>query len=237
MEDYTLDWLLKTLVAPQLVIFIVYSIVGHIYYLLGQYNPQWFKDLEVDGFQPTKDPIPTYTDLMINLITGFTGSSLYGTAFILLLAPTHIPVDTFTESTYWIAGLKLIIAYSLSQIIFYVLHRLFHHPVLYQRYHHVHHQAVRPNALHTNYCAFIELMGVNLPTTALPVMFTQLSWFPALIWYAYITAHSQADHSGHKIKLFGIVLFDPSHHDRHHRFISGNYSSWELLDRIGGTRR
>ncbi len=54
-----------------------------------------------------------------------------------------------------------------------------------------------------------------------------------MAWWAYMGAASAIDHSDFKVNYF----FDASHHYAHHRFIDCNYSEFEILDVLFGTKK
>lgn len=212
MISYYHDWLLKTILLPQLIIFITYTIIGHIA-LYKIYLQRKSNNLS-----------PPYIKVILNLSCNFILSTLFGIC-MLKITPTHLPLSNNFESLKLIIY-KCIIAYIISQLYFYFAHRLFHTKYLFKYIHYVHHQSINVHPLIANYCHPIELLFVNIPSVSLGVILTEMSWKLSCIWYIFFTIHSMLDH---------YKWIHSEHHNRHHEKIQYNYSTWPIIDKIFGT--
>lgn len=136
---YYYDWLYKTLLIPQSLIYVTYTVVGHIFFYLDRTQPSWYKTSDVNSV-PRNVIQPTYWTLMAYLIPNFLISSFLG--FLALSgAPTDQPVSVYDEPDYITMVIKFIANYIISTLYFYWSHRLFHTKFLYRNFHYLHHQA------------------------------------------------------------------------------------------------
>lgn len=204
MTSYYKDWFIKTILLPQSIIFITYSIVGHLSLL---YNKNIL--------------YPSYKKVVLNLFCNFILSTTFGIC-LLKIAPTHLPLPNELES-FSLIIYKWIIAYIVSQLYFYFSHRLFHTKYLFKYIHYIHHEAINVYPLVANYCHPLELLLVNLPSTVLGVILTEMSWKLSYIWYSFFTIHSMMDH---------YKWIYSEHHNKHHEKMKYNYSTWSIIDKI-----
>lgn len=216
MPSYYKDWIIKTILLPQSIIFITYSIVGHV----SLYN--------------NKNILyPSYKKVILNLFFNFILSTTFGICLLKVLPlagsgkslPTDLPLPNEFESLPLIIY-KWTIAYIISQLYFYFSHRLFHTKYLFKYIHYIHHEAINVYPLVANYCHPLELLLVNLPSTTLGVILTQMSWKLSCIWYLFFTIHSMMDH---------YKWIYSEHHNKHHEKMKYNYSTWPIIDKIFGT--
>ena len=218
-------WLLKTLLLPQLISNVIYVIIGH-FFLYIQYKNYF----ERYSLNKTDKKNIQYRDLFVNLFINSTISSTIGILFLQIL-PTNIDPDIFIEKSYYVMIIKVFITFIISQFVFYFTHRFLHIKFMYKYIHYYHHKYEEPIALSANYSHPIEFFISTLPTITSGVIITEMSWvLNCFVWIPIITIMSLLDHSGYKI-----FLFNPSHHDNHHKMKIHNYSSFKIIDKIFGT--
>jgi methylsterol monooxygenase len=238
---YYYSWLLKTLLLPQLISSLTYIVIGYLF-KIKKYSPYLIKipdrkvyDGKLDRKIENNEKIKK--KLTLNLILNSVISLIIGLLFLQIL-PTEINPDIYIEKTYFIMFKKVIITYVISQIVFFFTHIMFHTKFMYKHFHYVHHQIDQPFSISANYSHPVEFIFSNLPTIMTGVILTEMSWvLTCFCWLPIITIESMLEHSGYKLvynsKLFGeIVLFDPSHHDKHHKLKMYNYSSYEFVDKF-----
>lgn len=228
--SYYDEWRDKTFLLPQFIVFVIYSVFGFVTLLLDYYQPECWKKRAVNTEYKKLSFrfVPNYMHLISNLIPNFLLINILG-YLILQVSPTHLELSVFYEKNTYDVLKKLGITFLIEEGWFYVLHRIFHIPYLYRKFHHIHHEAAQPYSWTTNYCHWVEELVVNLPSVALGVIWTQMSWWLACIWYSFITFRNMVYHSGHKI------IFDPTHHDEHHRTKTNNYALTPCIDKFFGT--
>ncbi|MBK8567169.1 MAG: sterol desaturase family protein [Saprospiraceae bacterium] len=141
---------------------------------------------------------------------------------------------------YWFGSLAFLIV--AHDTYFYWMHRLMHHPKLYQLFHLVHHKSTNP----TPYTSFsfhplesvLEFAIVPLITLVLPVHAVVF-----LLFTMWSTAFNILGHTGYEFSPSGFTrhwflkwINTPTHHNMHHRQARYNYGLYfNFWDRIMGT--
>lgn len=219
------NWLWKTLLLPQLIVVLIYFIIGHLILYINHKN--YFEKYKIRKGKISKI---SYFDLIFNLFINSTLSIIIGILFLQIL-PTHINPDNFIERNYYIMLIKILQTFIISEFTFYFTHRILHIKFIYKHIHYVHHKYEEPNALSTNYSHPLEFIFSTLPTITIGVLITEMSWkLNCYVWLPIITIKSIFYHSGYKM-----LFFDPSHHDNHHKMKKYNYSSYKIIDQMFGT--
>uniref|UniRef100_A0A336L740 CSON001212 protein n=1 Tax=Culicoides sonorensis TaxID=179676 RepID=A0A336L740_CULSO len=114
----------------------------------------------------------------------------------------------------WRITLDFIVFELIREISFYYLHRLFHHPRLYQKYHKMHHEWTSPIAVAAQYCHPLEHLLVNLlPMTIGPFLMCS-NVISVAIWYFHSALKTYFDHCGYNFPVF--LVYDSTKHDYHH---------------------
>jgi len=150
------------------------------------------------------------------------------------------PLSELSLLSSLIAVLGLLLFHDLY---FYVIHRSMHHPLLYQRFHEVHHRSLSP----TPWAAFsfhpleavVESGVVTLMVFLFPIHVSELVAFQVISLLMNIYGHLGYDfatreyHESHRI----LRWFNTTRsHQHHHRRFNTNYGLYTLLwDRILGT--
>jgi len=125
---------------------------------------------------------------------------------------------------------------------FYWAHRVFHHPILYGRFHKQHHSYTGTIGIAAEFASFPEQILANtIPTIGGCLFFgchgSALIFF---LWLAYRLIETYEGHSGycfhgtlpHKLGLTN--SYRATYHDFHHTKNQGNFGS-ELMDYLFGT--
>ncbi len=126
--------------------------------------------------------------------------------------------------------IKFLFCPILSDLIFYITHKLCHLKIFYSNVHKIHHEWVVPCALAAAYTSIYEYIFCNLPTFLLPPLILNINWYGANCWFIFATVRIVNDHSGY-------TFFESSiHHTNHHKYKMYNYGS-ERLDNILDTKK
>lgn len=226
---YFLIWI------PFLLIAVPYFLLGLGLLCLDLRAPAWYVRWKVKGRRSTGATVttlcPAPRKLMRVLLFNF-GSSLMitmSTAWALLARDLTFELPA-KETPYEAIG-KFVVSMFLSDTYFYHSHFLMHTRWFYKYVHSLHHEAVEPFGLVTNYCSLPELFIVNLPTVFVGPTVTRMSLPLYYGWILTSTVYTMLEHSG----LRPIFFMDPTHHYRHHSMIRGNYGLSPLWDTIYGT--
>lgn len=145
-----------------------------------------------------------------------------GTIFLFYL-PIRIETDVNIV-------IKLLICNVITEIWFFHIHIMVHHPQLYQRIHKLHHEFSHPFGLTAMYCTGYEAVFCNLFAVALGPVMLNISGAYLYTWFGLVAINSTVTHSGFTIGW----LIDGSH-DIHHQTFKYNYGTYSILDRIYGT--
>ena len=137
-----------------------------------------------------------------------------------------------------------------NDVCFYVVHRLLHTKVLYQRIHKQHHEFIGTVGYAAEYAHPIEgLLGNQIPTISGLFIVVSSSKTHPLVLFVYIGIRLQQTYEGHSGYCFfcntkgilGRILrlvftknYENAHHDFHHAYNQGNFGSF-YMDYIFGT--
>lgn len=142
-----------------------------------------------------------------------------------------LPEPKYDVSTWFLSGLyKFFIALLLEEIFFYYGHRLFHLPILYSRFHKIHHRWKKPIALSAFYAHPAEHLLVNIAPVLVSGYLAGLGKVEMRLWLCVATINALLfAHGGYKLPLY------KNRHDIHHREFNRNYGVLGILDYIHGT--
>ncbi|XP_052753526.1 uncharacterized protein LOC113514180 isoform X2 [Galleria mellonella] len=121
----------------------------------------------------------------------------------------------------------------------YILHRLYHTPWLYKRFHKLHHKYKQPTVFSVTAIHPVEIMHIQL-TMCLPLFTIPTHWLPFYVIAIYNYYHGIIDHSGINFKSYWWQPWQPDaeFHDKHHEFFHCNFGfNMSLWDRLHGTMR
>jgi sterol desaturase/sphingolipid hydroxylase (fatty acid hydroxylase superfamily) len=128
----------------------------------------------------------------------------------------------------------------LAETWFHFSHRLLHTKYLYFL-HRDHHAYIKASALSGLYCSFFEMIFVNLCSVILPLAIAggSFSFYEVVIIFDLLalnvlTGHAQLHRtvwSNYSLKVF----VDNSAHEIHHKYMTGNFGSMLIYDRLLGT--
>lgn len=167
--------------------------------------------------RPVKKLSKVLNNLWQNMVWTFLG-----TIFIF-----YIPIRLKTDFN---VVIKFLLCNLITEIWFYHIHLMVHHPQLYKKFHKKHHEFRYPYALTAMYCTGYEAVFCNLFAVGLgPVMLGIPSYY-LYVWFALVALNSTFTHSGFRLGW----LMDGSH-DIHHETFKYNYGTLTLFDRIYGT--
>lgn len=122
--------------------------------------------------------------------------------------------------------IRLLICVVLHDVAFYLLHRLFHHRLLYSRFHKQHHHWVVPKPAIAFDASLSEHVFVNVLPVVLLGMALNMNLVETALWYGLATVGSVTGH----------VKGTP--HALHHADAQCNFGTGlMLLDRLTGTHR
>uniref|UniRef100_A0A1B0CE06 Fatty acid hydroxylase domain-containing protein n=2 Tax=Lutzomyia longipalpis TaxID=7200 RepID=A0A1B0CE06_LUTLO len=122
----------------------------------------------------------------------------------------------------------------------YWLHRIYHFPFLYKRFHKLHHKYKQPTAFSVTAIHPVEIVHIQITTLLMPIFLVPLHWAPfyGVALYAYY--HAILDHSGVAFKAFWWQPWQPdaAFHDNHHQYFHVNFGfNIKYWDKIHKTER
>jgi len=177
----------------------------------------FYQDLNLNNVKNTKiqyinkmDIINTYKKC---LLPYFTNIFIF-TPIILGIYQYFIDY-TNSYTLYDICMLPII--YVLSDIFFYIGHRLFHTNILY-KFHKKHHEIIKPVSISALYLHPIDFIFGNILPLFLPCLFLSNKIYTYYIWVVIIMTNTiTISHHGEKNKS--------EFHDLHHKFFKFNYGT------------
>lgn len=125
--------------------------------------------------------------------------------------------------------IELLIAVPLVDTFFYLLHRLFHHPALYKRFHKKHHEVTAPIGISALYMTSTDLYIGNILPVFLPMIILSASPITVSAWMIIATVNTVImAHSG--------FVWLADFHDYHHKVFRRNYGTNIFMDWLFDTR-
>lgn len=113
----------------------------------------------------------------------------------------------------------------IREILFYYIHRLFHHPSIYPVIHKPHHRFTAPVALSAQYASVAEHLLANVMPIVLPPVILNSHIVTFFLFMALELAKSAAVHSG-----YDFLAASARNHDLHHEKFVVNFGLIGLLD-------
>lgn len=100
-----------------------------------------------------------------------------------------------------------------QEAVTYYVHRVFHFPSFYRRFHKKHHQWTTPIALSAIYCHPVEHLVINLFPSILGPLLMHSHDLTIYTWYCYVVVDANLIHGGYQ---FPLSFISPVFHDYHH---------------------
>lgn len=166
-------------------------------------------------------PVEDLGDVVKTLIANM-GWTLVGTVIVFVL-PLRMDIQTNII-------IKILLTNLITEIWFYHVHLMCHHPALYVKYHKTHHFYKQPNALTALYCSSYEAVICNVFAVGLGPVMLNITAPYLYIWFGLVALNSTFSHSGMTIKY----LSDGSH-DKHHHNPTTNFGTIGLFDMLYDT--
>ncbi|KAG5639361.1 hypothetical protein H0H81_003505 [Sphagnurus paluster] len=116
------------------------------------------------------------------------------------------------------------------EILFYYIHRLFHHPSLYATFHKPHHRFTAPVALATQYSTITEHLLANVVPVSLPLIILRSHIVTFWVFLSVVLVEVTTVHSG-----YDFFAGSARAHDSHHEKFTVNFGTIGLLDWLHGT--
>jgi sterol desaturase/sphingolipid hydroxylase (fatty acid hydroxylase superfamily) len=145
-----------------------------------------------------------------------------------------IGLFTYYESNYigefdiYKSGVHILVCRVLSEILFYVFHRVLHLDIFYRRYHKKHHEITAPVGLSAVYMTVVDFYFGNIVPLYLPLIMVGVNPWVIKVWIVLITLNTVIfAHSGFK--------FFADNHDYHHKNFNKNFGTDLFMDRLFGT--
>lgn len=118
-----------------------------------------------------------------------------------------------------------------NDFLFYFMHRLFHHPSIYEMIHKKHHEFKGTIGFAAEYSHPIESLTANLIPTFLGSLLLGTHAIVWLSWLFYRSIETYESHSGYNFGIFSFAGV-AEYHDYHHTHNLGNYGVGEFCDAL-----
>ena len=119
---------------------------------------------------------------------------------------------------------ELVLTAIITEILFYIFHRIVHIPFLYKRFHKLHHSVTIPVSVATLYVDQWDMLFSNSIPLVFPVFFICSTTITAKIWFIFILTESILSHAGYK--------YLSEAHNKHHTNTNINYGNNLFMDKL-----
>lgn len=153
--------------------------------------------------------------------------------FIWSLPPIILMCNIMNLFNFPFSILKMIfdfgIAYIMVDVLFYLVHRGFHHPLLYKLFHKKHHEITAPVGISALYMTVSDMYFGNIFPVYISLIITSAHPITFQIWLILTTVNTvMKAHSG--IEYIG------NFHDNHHKYFNKNYGTDLFMDSLFETK-
>jgi sterol desaturase/sphingolipid hydroxylase (fatty acid hydroxylase superfamily) len=137
---------------------------------------------------------------------------------------TQGPLPSFMTTMWQIATCSF-----LNDILFYTVHRLFHHPLVYELFHKKHHSYKGTIGFAAEFSHPVEAIFANLIPTTIGAV---LLGVHTSVWFAFFACRLIETFESHAGYEFGMFSFagGTEYHDFHHTVNIGNFGVNEFMD-------
>ncbi|SPO48774.1 uncharacterized protein PSANT_06465 [Moesziomyces antarcticus] len=168
-----------------------------------------------------------------NIALGALRNLVFVATPLMLVGAWAIPTPTSSEQLPGPLRTVAILLFDVlcTEIGFFYIHRWFHSPAMYARFHKKHHEYTAPVALAATYCTMTEHLFSNLLPNAIGALIIPHHWSQYVFAYTLLEIGTIQAHSGYYIP----GLNSPLQHDFHHFAFTENFGPTGLMDAIYGT--
>ncbi|KAI9298629.1 hypothetical protein K502DRAFT_299252, partial [Neoconidiobolus thromboides FSU 785] len=125
----------------------------------------------------------------------------------------------------------IIIYLLITEVGFYYVHRLLHHPLLYAKFHKLHHEFTAPIGLAAVYATVPEFMFSNMLPLMLGPLILRSHPLTVYFWFIFAILNTVTVHSGYNLPF----LRPAAGHDYHHEKFHYMFGLLGILDRFHKT--
>jgi|TARA_Y100000389_G_C17205208_1_gene385646 sterol desaturase/sphingolipid hydroxylase (fatty acid hydroxylase superfamily) len=207
--------------------FVITYLLSSVYSIYKDYsNFEEFPQKKIQGFS-YEQIFKTYKKVIPLVCTNLFVSSLPCSIILCKILPDNVfDLDNFNV-IYSIINFFMLKV--LTDIFFYICHRLFHTKYFY-RFHKIHHEIKAPVGISAIYAHPIDFCLANILPIFLPCYFIYTNIVMIHIWIFLTTWNTiNIAHSGY--------IDVAEYHDNHHKYFKYNYGTNCFMDDLFGTKK
>jgi len=142
---------------------------------------------------------------------------------------TIIAINKSINDSYFFTFNKILLIINMSNMLFYIFHRLLHTKFFYNIIHYKHHEFIEPIAVASLYSHPFEHLFANTLSFLIPFIIVGIPYYTMLILTSLGTFITVTSHANYK------VISNHNDHLIHHKLYKYNYGFGGYLDKILST--
>ncbi|XP_075210910.1 putative methylsterol monooxygenase DDB_G0269788 [Lycorma delicatula] len=234
-EDFLVTWIVSNFVAYS-VYFLVGGFLHWYFYVKQRHCPEKWKCQPDRWLSPELELDEIFYGSISLLVTNTYSALLTSYVRCGGSSCVYYQFDEYSW-TWWF--LQWPVIFFTQDYLVYLLHRLYHTPYLYKKFHKLHHKYKQPTAFSVTAIHPVEILHIQI-VLCLLIFFIPVHYFPfySIAFYTYF--NGIIDHSGIDFKAPWWQPWRPDtiFHDNHHQYFHVNFSfNCYFWDKLHGTYR
>lgn len=222
VKTVELSNVINLIILPFIIHFVSFWVPSTIYAALDYYclkNEKFMLEYKLQGDQLVKRDLDSYLHAAKMALKNQGWFLLFLTLTSPICVLRGIDLNANMSSIFML-GVHTGLTYLMLSCLFYYIHRVLHWPILYKKFHKMHHEWQAPVACSAIYAHPLEHILNNVIPIFVPSILLKLHPYELYVLIAIATIHSVNVHSG-----YNFYICQAKEHDDHHKYFICNYGA------------